>query len=176
MTWIQWQIIPVCPDMSRLKSLQSYYYCTPYLLCKQGCNYFNAEKKGWKDEENISIHRGLDPNGYNAYQGVTASGKPDKSAILSYCQEIGNLFWHGRLSQAVLRNKGKIAYEGVYQQPSGDSTMEGPLFGITGTSLDMAYKTIIFCSSCFTLQLTLIVKLMNGASLPQHRHYLRQAT
>lgn len=119
--------------------------------------------------KNVSILRGLDPSGYRAYKGVVASGKPAKSAILSKCQEIGNFFWQDRLSQTVLRNEGKIAYDGVHQQPSGDSAVEGPLFGITGTSLNTDHS-----SSLFTLQLTPIVKLMNGTSLPQNRHHLRQ--
>jgi len=52
-----------------------------------------------KVKKNVSIHRGLDSNGYNAYKGITASGKPDKSAILSKCQEVGNPLWQDRLSQ-----------------------------------------------------------------------------
>jgi len=41
--------------------------------------------------------------------------------------------------------------------------MEGPVFGIAATCPKMAYKTVVLRSSRFTLQLTLIVKLTNGA-------------
>lgn len=82
------------------------------------------KRKNEKVKKNVSIYGGLNPNAYNAYIGLTASGKPDKGAVLSKCQETGNLFWHDRLSQTVLRNEGKIACDGVHQQLSEDSTMD----------------------------------------------------
>lgn len=49
------------------------------------------KRKNEKVKKNASIHKGLDLKGYNAYKGVTARRKPEKSAIPSKCQKIGNL-------------------------------------------------------------------------------------
>lgn len=83
------------------------------------------------------------------------------SAILNRLISVGSIDY---LKLWNLRSEGKIAHDSASEY----SVVER----FNTASFNTACKTIVLCSSPFTPQLSLILKLTNGTCFPQHRHYL----